>query len=274
MHFVSHSPGPPLGNFVDRLWLCADAPSNRQERILPTGTIELVVNLSDDEVRIYDPAQLERCKRFSGAVVSGPYARGFVIDGAQHALIMGVHFKPGGAVPFLGVPAREVANTHLNLAALWGSSAASLRERLCEAAMPRARFRIMEEALQVRFCHLLKGHGAVPIALDAFGQSGSVPSVPDVARRVGLSHRRFIQVFAAEVGLTPKLYCRVLRFQRARSLALQTDAPDWAKLAVACGYYDQSHLIRDFEEFSGVSPTQHPREQSENLLTNHMVLVG
>lgn len=271
MLYASHTPGPPLNDFVDRLWLCADAQSDRKERILPSGTIELVINLWDDEIRIYKPAGLH-CHRFSGAVVSGPYARGFVIDGAQHGLILGVHFKPGGAFPFLGVPACELADAHLDLATLWGPAADELRERLCGANASQERFRTMTEALTARLRLSLKRHAAVPIALNAFEQTSVVPSVRAVARQVGLSHRRFIQVFAAEVGLTPKLYCRVLRFQRARELARQAKTPDWAKLAVASGYYDQSHLIRDFQEFSGASPIEHLRQQGEDFLTNHVSL--
>jgi AraC-like DNA-binding protein len=272
MFYASHIPGPPLGEFVDRLWLCADGCADRKERILPSGTMELVIDLRDNEIQIYDPMG-DNCRRFSSAVVSGPYSRGFVINGAQHALIMGVHFKPGGAFPFLAVPAFELTDAHLDLATLWGPTADELRERLCEAMTHQERFRILSEALIVRLHHSPKRHAAVPIALDAFDELSGIPSVNAVARRVGLSHRRFIQVFSAEVGLTPKLYCRVQRFQLARALAQQAKTPDWAKLAVACGYFDQSHLIRDFQEFSGASPTEHSRQQTDDLLANHIAML-
>ncbi|MGH7856484.1 MAG: DUF6597 domain-containing transcriptional factor [Candidatus Binatia bacterium] len=120
MLYRAYTPGPPLDDFIDRFWLCSDAPPHPRERILPSGTIELVVNLRDDEIRIYDPAQTENCTRFSGAVVSGAYSESFAIDPLQHASIIGVHFKPGGAFPFLGAPAGELADTHIDLATLWG----------------------------------------------------------------------------------------------------------------------------------------------------------
>jgi hypothetical protein len=91
-HFIT--PAPPLGDFVERLWHFSDAPPHRQERIVPSGTIELVFNLQEDELRIYDPRQPDRCKRFSGAVVSGAYGESFVIDTREHSSIIGVHFKP------------------------------------------------------------------------------------------------------------------------------------------------------------------------------------
>jgi len=73
-------------------------------RILPRGTIELVINLSEDEVRIYDSGQPARCLRFPGIVISGAYAGALDIDPMQHASMMGVHFRPGGAYPFLATP--------------------------------------------------------------------------------------------------------------------------------------------------------------------------
>jgi hypothetical protein len=107
MQYVRRRPGPLLGAFVDYFWLLSDAPSHVRERILPSGTNELVVNLVDDEIRIYRPGDLVDCTRYSGAVVSGPYHEPFAIDAAQHASIIGVHFKPGGAFRFsLRPPAR------------------------------------------------------------------------------------------------------------------------------------------------------------------------
>lgn len=81
-----------------------------EERILPSGTVELVINCRDDEIRIGDPAVPERLRRFSGAVVSRTYGRFFEIDTLQHAAMIGVHFRPGGASGLLGVPAGELAD--------------------------------------------------------------------------------------------------------------------------------------------------------------------
>src|SRR5215475_9845867 len=84
-----------------------------------------------------------------------------------------------------------------------------------------------------------------------------------------LSQRRFIQVFTEEIGLTPKLFSRVKRFQRTIAIVRQATTPDWARLAADCGYFDQSHLIRDFLMFSGFSPSDYLRRQ--NYLRQHGV---
>ncbi|MEX2138020.1 MAG: helix-turn-helix domain-containing protein [Pirellulales bacterium] len=273
MRYSSHEPAPPLGDFVHNFWDCTDAPSHARERILPSGTIELVVNLREDEVRIYDSEQPETYWRFPGIVVSGTYAGAFVIDPSQHASMTGVHFRPGGAFPFFGAAVGELTNSHLALEVLWGRLAIELRERLCSAATPQKRFQILEELLKARL-RWSSGHPAVSLALDIFGPAGIGDSVRAVSKRLGLSQRRFIQVFTAQVGLTPKLFCRVLRFQHAREVVNQAATPNWCQLAVACGYYDQSHLIHDFEEFSGLSPTDYLCLRSNRLLRNHVPLIG
>jgi AraC-like DNA-binding protein len=218
--------------------------------------------------------------RRSGAVVSGAYRQYFAIDPRRHASIMGVHFRPGGAWPFVCVPADELADAHVDLEALWGSGAATLRERLCAADSAAERFKIMERALAGRLCDGRRGHGAVAAALREFARAGGAAAlrdgvcVGDVARRVGLSRRRFIAVFRAEVGMTPKLYCRVLRFQRSLAAARASGRPQWARLAPEVGYADQSHLVREFREFCGLSPTECLRQFGVPAKLNHVPLTA
>jgi AraC-like DNA-binding protein len=163
-----------------------------------------------------------------------------------------------------------LTDKHVALEDLWGPSASELRERLCAAATPEERFLLMEATLAARFRCGWDNHAAVSIALGVFEKSGFRRSVQSVAECVGLSRRRFIEVFTAQVGLTPKLFCRVLRFQQARALAGPLAKPDWANVALHCGYFDQSHLIRDFSHFSGMRPTDYVRLRSDRVLGNHV----
>ena len=274
MFLHTYTPGPPLDEYIDRFWLCSDTPPHRRERILPSGTVQLVINLSDDEIRIYDASDPTLPRRYSGAAVSGPYSNFFVIDPLVHASIIGVYFRPGRAVPVLGGPVSDLADAHVDLESVWGRTAAELRERLCTAAAPAKRFAVLEEVLLRRLRQARPWHGAIPVALDAFEQADAAVKVRDLAWQVGLSQRRFIQLFTAEVGLTPKLYGRVRRFQRARELVRMATEPDWAGVAAACGFFDQSHLIRDFKEFSGLSPATYLNQRTKHVLLNQVPWVG
>jgi len=206
MVYAAHTPAPPLAELVEYFWALSDVPPHARERILPSGTLELVVNLNEDEFRIYDRLHPERFRRLSGAIVSGAYGGYFVIDTLEHASVIGVHFKPGGAPAVLGIPAGALADAHADLQTLWGLGAVELRGRLC-AATASERVHILEKALVDRLSRRLKRHGAVRFALEHLGLDGA--SVSSVAKSVQLSHRRLIELFTGEVGMTPKLFGRV-----------------------------------------------------------------
>jgi AraC-like DNA-binding protein len=275
MLFLSHTPRAPLNEFVERIWLVSGAQSPRKERILPSGTVELVVNLHEDRVQIDRTAQCARTRSFAGAVVSGTYSGAFIIDAMQHAAMMGVHFRPAGASVVLGVPCTEFTDAHVDLAALWGEAAArELRERLCAAATHHRRFQYLEEALARRLSSSPRLHPVVPFALECFTPTGLGASVREVARRTGLSHRRFLTIFTADVGLAPKRFCRILRFRHVHALAQQTRQLDWAQLALECGFFDQSHLANEFRKLSGLTPTEYQRDiqDDRNLLSGHVAI--
>ena len=276
---VRYQPSVPLSAFVEDFWLYDGYVSaHARERILPCGTFELVFNLREDELRIYGSAPSGHCRRFSGAVVSGPYAGYFGSDAVEEISVMGVHFRPGGAFPFLGIPAGELADTHVDLAAVWKGSASSLRAQLAETASVAGRFRLLEQALIEHLFRPLAHHPAVAAALDAFRQPAVPARTGELASAVNLSERRFIDVFRAEVGMTPKVFSRVQRFQRVLAAAHADTSADWAELAFAYGYCDQSHLIRDFLQFSGVSPADYVRRlnalrsQGAHTKPNHLAL--
>ncbi|HEY6555913.1 MAG TPA: AraC family transcriptional regulator [Polyangiaceae bacterium] len=271
MFSAVHTPVAPLSTFVSKLWSLSDAPSHARERIVPSGTFELVINLDEDEFRIYDSTGSEHVRRFSGAMLSGAYRRFFVIDTREHASVMGVHFRPGGALPFLGHPPGLFPDSHIDLETLWGTHAGELRERLCSAPTLALRFQILEAALLGRLRRPLKRHGAVRVALSALDRG---TRVGDIVQQVGLSHRRFNELFTAEVGMTPKLYGRVQRFQRASRLARRRSSAGWSELAAECGYFDQSHLIRDFIDFSGFSPAEFLRHSIPQVKEGHVALLG
>jgi AraC-like DNA-binding protein len=96
--------------------------------------------------------------------------------------------------------------------------------------------------------------------------------VSDVSGEIGLSPRRFIEVFKQQVGLTPKLFCRVRRFQRVLRRIYRREEVEWADLALSCGYFDQAHFIHDFKAFSGINPTAYVAAGGRHQ--NHVPIEG
>jgi AraC-like DNA-binding protein len=270
-YFV-HRPAPPLAGVVDYFWSLSDVPSHSRELVIPSGTIEIVFPLHDVEIPIDKLVTTgEQSRRLRGGVVSGAYSRAFAVETRVHASIVGVHLKPGGAASLLGISAGELANTHVELEALWGRRSVELRDRLCEAANSSQRFRILEQALIGSLSRSPGVRREVAFALDKLCAPGV--EVGDVARHVQLSHRRFIELFTEQVGMTPKRYARVQRLQRALRLVTAQGAPAWAHVALDCGYFDQAHLCRDWVELTGSSPTEFLlRLRNVPVKDNHVAL--
>jgi len=251
MLFRCRIPRPPLSDFVDQIWLCSGySMSHKQERLMPTGTMELVFDLT-----------------LGGAVLAGVHSMPTMIDTSICADIVGVHFKPGGAFPFLGVPASELHNETVPLSAIWGHDAELVREQILAAPDDESRFEILEQTL-FRRARRLQRHVAV---MHGIFRLGKPVAVAEVVEETGLSQRRFIELFDAEVGVTPKVFGRVQRFQRVlRRIHPLTDI-DWSDVAAACGYFDQSHLIHDFRSLAGITPTEYATYKTPHL--NHVPVI-
>jgi AraC-like DNA-binding protein len=231
----------------------------------------LVINLHDDLTRIYDRQQPDQFQSYRGSVISGAHSAYTILDSTGQARMLGVEFKPGGALPFLGLPAAELHNQTLSLEAIWGAAAQRLRDDLLAAATPAQRFALLEAALLARLHPERMAHPAVGYALAALHSAPLTPTMAAVTERIGLSQTRFIQVFREAVGLAPKQYCRVRRFQHVLR-ALEGDAPvKWAELAQRSGYFDQAHLIHDFHAFAGLTPTAYLALRGAER--NHIALV-
>jgi AraC-like DNA-binding protein len=271
MLFLKHVPDAPLSDFVEYLWLVRDAPSHAMERILPAGTLELVLNLHEDEIRVYDDAGT--CRSLSGTVISGAYGRPFLIDTREHALTLGVHFRPGGAFPFSVAPPGELGDAHVDVQSLWGSAAVeTLRDRLGSARSHLERFQILERALAPRARDARKARPVVQLALRALADPRA--SVRELVASSGFSHRYFTNVFREEVGITPKLFSRIRRFQRALTLGTERSYPNFARLAAECGYGDQGHWIRDFAAFARTTPAVYFRHAKPVVKDHHLALPG
>lgn len=270
MRHLLRRPKGALQGFVDLLWFYeGHAHSHAMERLLPEGGMELVINLSEDEIRVYNPRDTSRFERLDGGVLVGAHSEFFVIDTSSQQSVMGVHFRPGGAFPFVALPADELHGLQVSLRDLWGGFACELRERLLAIDDPAARLDLLEAALLSRLARPLAHHPAVGFALREL-HGAACRSVGDITQETGLSARRFIQLFRQQVGMAPKLFSRVRRFQHVIRHLPPAGAVDWADVAAGAGYFDQAHLIHDFRALSGISPGTYAALRTEH--TNHVPL--
>ncbi len=225
MEYEEFVPRSPLRDHVRCIWRLRGTGGG-VERILPDGTCEIVLNRGDPF-------------RHDGRVqprtmVVGQMPRFMEIEPTGVVDLIGIRFRPGGLFPFLSAPMSELTGGWADL----GDIDRALRRDLEGARGP-------EEALLAR---MRPANGAVAAAVAMIERGAG--RIDRIASGVGMHPRRLERAFAREVGLPPKTLARIVRFQ-----GVLRGFGDWAALAQACGYYDQAHLIRDFREFAGESPT-------------------
>ncbi|MBZ0306962.1 MAG: helix-turn-helix domain-containing protein [Anaerolineae bacterium] len=263
---LTYVPGAPLSDYIQMFWAWEGYhPPHPRERILPNGVMEITIDLNGNSFEIFDESNQQKSIR--GPMVVGAQSKYFVNNTSSEMSLLSVWFKPGGVKQFLGVGGNDIHNQHIPLEILWGQSANELYCQLLEVQTAYQRFCILEQMLLKRLQHVHERHRAVSYALHLFRQIPQTQTIRSVTNTIALSHTRFIQAFREEVGMTPKLFCRLQRFRHALGMLAEPAPPDSLEVALACGYYDQSHFINDFQAFAGMSPSSY-RPQSREHNTN------
>ena len=171
--------------------------------------------------------------------------RPLVIAPGTAARIVAVRFRPGGAVPFLGVPAHELTDRNVEQSLL----APRRRLHIDERANPLT---ALEGALLSRLSGVPDPEPVVVAAVRALSREAP-PSVAALARHLGFSRQHLRRLFRAHVGTGPMTFARVARLHRAIRRLQQGRAESLAEAAAALGYFDEAHMARDFRELAGVS---------------------
>jgi AraC-like DNA-binding protein len=271
MHLAAPPRSPRLAPFVSELGYYESALAPGRDRVLPSGSTGLMVNLHEDEFRTYHGPGATTVRQAPRAVLTGAEDRAVVIDTADQRRGLSVMFTPGGAAAFFGLPLGETTGQLVGLGDLWGRDGAMLRDRLLDTVDPRRQLAVLEDVLLSRLLRQAAGppeHG--PAISHAAAALARGQRVRDVAGELGLGPRTFTRRFRDHTGLTPKRFARIQRLQRVLAAAGADGPVDWARLAAEHGYCDQSHLIDDFRELTGVTPAAYrPRSAAEH---NHLPL--
>jgi AraC-like DNA-binding protein len=240
-----------------------------RERILPEATASLWVNLNLDEFRSCTGVGGRTIHRAPGAILAGPGDRASVIEIEKGRAHVSVTFALGGAAALFAAPLSATRNELAPLRDLWGGDGSRLRERLLEAATPDDKLRVVGEALLEQVVGPLRPDPAILFAARALAAGASVSTV---SSELGMLPRTLRRRFLHRVGLTPKRFARVERLQRVvRSIGAGTGV-SWAAVAARHGYCDQAHLVDDFRDLVGVTPTEYLRHRIDG--PNHLRFPG
>jgi AraC-like DNA-binding protein len=241
---VDFSPAGRLAPFVRRTVATARAFDGPTFERLPSGEVDLVA-------------------RFTGAGVlldvigarTSALSKAAPAD-VRRAIVM--RFKAGGAYPFFGIPISELTDRTLSLDALWGGDGARLCDALARTSEAADGVKLLEQALVTHLgqAKLFEPAAATSVrrAVRQIRESSEPVRIAELASELGVSARNLRRAFHDVVGMGPKAFARVVRFQRALRAARSGAQPEWGAIANAAGYYDQSHLIAEFRALAGLTP--------------------
>jgi AraC-like DNA-binding protein len=252
MDVTLYKPGPALFDCVESIvHFVGYDPAWQREKLLPDGRMELVVDLGDRPKRLYRSELGPDGDDFRRAWISGVHRRPIVIEAQPGASMLVVAFRPGGAAPFFGDNVYPLADRVFALDDVMGSAAASLRNRVLDAPAGLAMCRAAEAWLVERVGGEARRDPLVAfLAREVVSWPGPIATLVD---RTGHSSRHIQMLARQHLGTTLKTQARIARFQRL--LASIGPMRDWADLALAHGYVDQSHMSHDFRGFAGMTPT-------------------
>ncbi|UVI36744.1 helix-turn-helix domain-containing protein [Brevibacterium spongiae] len=219
---------------------------------LPSGTLTFIVSI--DEPLCQVDAQTGTSEHFD-VLLAGLHLRPTHIAHPGTMAGIQINFNPLAPRAFFGIPAGEFAHHSVDLAHISGPLAAELHERVNAETEWSARFAAVDEVLMRTIDDAIRPRAEVVAAWRRIADSHGGLPVSLLADGIGWSRRHLTTQFRSEYGIGSKDAARVVRFDRARRL-VSTGQTSLAEIAVICGYADQSHLNRDFQDFVGLSPRQ------------------
>jgi AraC-like DNA-binding protein len=254
MQITVHMPSPPLNTYIKCFWYSEGMSPHRRLKVLPMPSLHLMVNFSD-AFHVYEA---DHAKPFATCAESwsvGLWSAYHTMDAMLNLNVLNVSFKPGGAYPFLQIPLAELHNQIVSLDAIWGHLAAEIRERIFAEPITHARFALLEQLLLARLCEVPHGLNVVQHAVAEIARRRGALSIRALSDQIGISQKHLIAQFKRMVGGTPKELARLYRFRYVLSKIDPVEPTDWMLVARQSGYYDQSHFNKDFEAFTGHTPT-------------------
>lgn len=249
--------GPALAPYADdiRVIRCAPSRGARPPTLYCPPSLLQFMQISLGKPSTYLHGDSGRAADWGRSYAGGPdLTEGFLRFPREGAADLEISFPAWGALPAFGLSAEELLNGVAPIDAILGEDKAELLDRVCAAPNDRARVAAVEEVLTRRF----RGRPQAPPALRAavlrlYRAEGAL-RVEELAHEVGVTRQHLNRLFRLWLGVGAKTAAGVLRFRRVVRLFARGKASDWADAAAACGYCDQSHMIRAFHRFAGTSP--------------------
>lgn len=266
MIYQLHIPSYPLNQFIKSFFYYREySPQHSIERFIPDGNIQLLFELTNATKYIYDNTSLEEIQACKKVWFSGFRTEPISIPSGRDSEMIVVEFRKGQAYPFICESMHALTNHVVDAELVLKNDILQLREKLIEQPDPDQKFKILERDLLKFYINQLEKNPFVDFFISNILKSPNQTRLKALSEKVGYTQKHIIKMFKDHVGVAPKEFLKVIRFQKAINEIEKHRNINWSYLAMDCGYYDQSHFIADFKTFSGFTPSEYIKLKSVTI---------
>ncbi len=266
MIFHQHIPSFPLNQFIESfVYYRGFEPDHRLDRLLPDGNVTLVIDLKEEPQHIYDNETLQEIQACRYAWLSGIRNMPITIPSGKDSEMFIVQFHKGKSLPFVKTPLHIFTDHVVDGSIPFRGLIHDLRNTLQDQLTIEEKFHSAERYLLECAGRNLEVNPFIDYAVSHILQSPGQQTIAAICDKVGYSQKHMIHLFKTHVGMTPKSFMRVIRFQKVIGDIEQSTQVDWSSIAYQCGYFDHAHFIHDFRHFSGITPQQYLSVKNDQL---------
>jgi len=268
LQYVERKPNAALADFVECFWVVRDRPRRIRtpDRILPDGCPEWIVHVGDEFERQIAGRWVRQPKSFLAGTLSHPW----LVRAGRRVCTLGIRFRPGTVALLFNMDLAGTANREINLRTVLRGNAASLARAVRDCRTTQQMLTVAEQELlnlvAPRLHNKPRSHAAVKRILVSKGKT----RIETMARSLGLSRRTLERVFRRELGISPKHYARIVRLNSVLATMNAAERERIVTIALDAGYFDESHLLRDFRSLAGRNLSG---RESDGKLARHFTSV-
>lgn len=261
MKFETHNPASPINKYIESIFHYKDfVPEHSIERVVPTGHIFIIFELDDITRNTFNNETLEPNRSFTKVWISGIHKHYISISAHENSEMFVIQFKPYGAYPFFHFPMKDLTEKILPGQEVLGDELLDVRSRVYKQSSSRDKFEVAEQWLTKRFDPTETPPEELLEIIEEL-QEKSATEYPEITDSYPHTQKHLIDQFKKYVGLTPKYFQRILRFNEILEKIRNNENIAWSEVAYQCQFSDQSHFIKEFKHFSGFNPEEFIKEE-------------
>ena len=264
MIYKTYDPHPDLDSIVKFYWTLEVPydPNNQKQKLIPDGHIEMTFNFKDGIKRYTSDTEFIVHPR---AMVMGQRTKSYYIEPEGDVDSFAISFYPHGFANFVNTPLKDLVDIETPIQTLFGEKDGNeLEEKIIQASDTPQRIQIIETFLLEKLNESKTLEHIVQSTVDALIDTSGSTSISDLLKEDPSKRRKLERDFRKQIGISPKQLGRVIRLQTALKMLLNSDEK-LTNIAYESEYFDQAHFIKDFKEFTGITPKEFLGNESMEL---------